>query len=79
VLSGMETTWIAALSGSAATLTAISTFAGFSRKWRVNRTTRTDLRILRLDLGEDETDRLRERFSKIMKDHERGIMGAESE
>lgn len=66
---------IAALSGLAASLTAISTFAGFSRKWEVNRSTRSALRILKLGLKTEDPAQLREQFRAIMEAHERGIVG----
>lgn len=78
-LSGTQTIWIAALSGSAATLTAISKFVGFSRKWRANRKTRTALRKLKSELKSGgETDALRERFYHVMDVHDDAIEGAEA-
>jgi len=71
---------IAALSGAAAALTAISAFAGFSKKWRVNRKTRTALLFLELNLEkEGETADLRRRFETILKEHDVGIDAAEPE
>ena len=78
-LPGTAAAWIAALSGSAATLTAVSTFTGCARKWRANRTTRMNLRLLKLDLPNGEPDKLRDRFSRIMREHEHGILGADAE
>jgi hypothetical protein len=78
-LSGTEATWIAALSGCAATLTTVSTFTGCAGKWRTNRTTRMNLRLLALDRDEADADKLHDRFARIMRDHERGILGAEVE
>ncbi len=78
-LSGTEATWIAALSGCAATLTTVSTFTGCSGKWRTNRTTRMNLHLLDLERGNMDADKLHDRFARIMRDHERGILGAEAE
>ena len=66
----------AVLAGAAGTLTAIGAFAGFSRKWRINRKTRTALRSLRRDLRSGgETAALRQRFDEIMVAHDNGIDG----
>ena len=78
-LPGSAAAWIAALSGSAATLTAVSTFTGCARKWRANRTTRINLHLLKLDMGGNDVEKLRDRFARIMREHERGILGAEAE
>lgn len=78
-LSGVQAAWIAALSGAAAALTTTSTFAGFQRKWRANRETRTGLYELLLRLPkEGETPALLQKFCKIMEDHDRAISGAET-
>ena len=78
-LSGTQVGLIAALSGAAAALTTISTFAGFQRKWRANRDTRTALYEVRLHLAkEGETPALLAKFCKIMEDHDRAISGAEA-
>ncbi|HVI06462.1 MAG TPA: hypothetical protein VM711_10265, partial [Sphingomicrobium sp.] len=79
-LSGTKPALIAALSGAAAALTTISAFAGFSKKWRINRKTRTALMFLELDLErQGETTQLRERFKTIMQEHDVGIGAAEPE
>jgi len=78
-LSVAQPVLIAALSGSAATLTAVSSFTGCQRKWRINRSTRMNLRLLKLEWSQTEPDKLRDRFAHIMREHERGIVGAEAE
>lgn len=78
-VTAAQSAQIAALSGAAATLTAIRSFAGFSKKWRINRATRLELDLLRLDWEEAGHDKLRDRFCQIMRAHERGILAAEPE
>jgi hypothetical protein len=78
-LSVAQPVLIAALSGIAATLTAVSSFTGCQRKWRINRSTRMNLRLLKLEWGQTDPDRLRDRFAQIMREHERGIVTADAE
>jgi hypothetical protein len=78
-LAGYLAAVIAALSGAAATLTTVSTFTGCAGKWRTNRTTRMHLRLLALDLDDADTEKLQDRFARIIREHERGITGAEVE
>jgi len=69
--------WVAILSTVAALLTAISTFGGFARKWRANRSTRTELEALLIDLSASGADvsAIRDRFKEIIRKHDIGIQG----
>jgi len=78
-LAGYWVTSITALSGLAAMLTTVSTLTGCAGKWRANRITRLNLRLLALDLEDPDKEKLEDRFARVMRDHESRIMGAEGE
>lgn len=77
ISAGDEAILAAILSGVAATLTGISTFTGFARKWRANRSTQTALDELMIDMSAPNPDEtaLRERYKEIIRRHDQGILG----
>lgn len=77
IWAGHTAVLAALLSALAAALTGIGTFAGFSRKWRANRATRTALDELIIDLSAPDQDMaaMRERYKEIRRRHDRAIAG----
>jgi hypothetical protein len=69
----------AALAVAAAVLTTLTAVGSFHRKWRVNRTSRSGLEQLRVELSDPNTDggRVRTRLKEIIQKHDEGIIGPE--
>lgn len=69
----------ASLAAAAAIITALTAAGSFHRKWRVNRTSRSNLAQLRIALSDPATDgaSIRSELKNIIKKHDEGIIGPE--
>jgi hypothetical protein len=75
-----QTDWAAVLAGSAAIISTITAVGGFNRKWFVNRSSRSGIELLRIDLSDPSVDGnyIRNRLKEIILKHDEGIDGPES-
>jgi len=68
---------VAICAGASALLNALIVGGGFDRKWRVNRTARSKIKQLQVDLADytSSLPDLRSQFKKIVDDQDMAVMG----
>lgn len=69
----------AILAGAAAIITTLTAAGAFNRKWRVNRTSRSGLEQLRIELSDPNMDgaTIRTKLKALIQKHDEGIVGPE--
>ena len=67
----------AILAGAGAIIATLTAAGSFHRKWRVNRSSRSALEQLRIDLSNPEMDgeKIRTSLKEIVRKHDEGIIG----
>jgi len=67
----------AILAGAGAIIATLTAAGSFHRKWRVNRTSKSGLEQLRIDLSDPKTDaeKIRMRLKEMVQKHDEGIIG----
>jgi len=75
-----QTDMSAILAAAAAIIVTLTAAGAFNRKWRVNRTSRSGLEQLRIDLSEPIVDgaTIRTKLKEIIQKHDEGIIGPDN-